>query len=141
MEESLGPSDLGNHGRRVVTGQRMMQAASDIFLGWLSVVSPLDGKARDFYGRQLKDWKGSAEIDQMIPSGMAVYGQLCGWTLARAHARSGDRIAIASYLGRGPTFDRAILEFSRAYAQQNERDYERLVDAVRSGRVGAERDV
>ena len=141
LEDSLGPSDLGNHGRRVVTGQRMMQAASDIFLGWLSVVSPLDGKARDFYGRQLKDWKGSADIDQMIPSGMAVYGQLCGWTLARAHARSGDRIAIASYLGRGPTFDRAILEFSRAYAQQNERDYERLVDAVRSGRVGAERDV
>ena len=82
-----------------------MQATSDIFLGWLRVPADVDGQQRDFYGRQLKDWKGSAEIDQMVPEGMARYGRLCGWTLARAHARSGDRIAIASYLGTGPAFD------------------------------------
>ena len=98
----------------------MMQAASDIFLGWIHIKQGMDGVARDFYGRQLKDWKGSAEIEQMIPEGMAAYGRLCGWTLARAHARSGDRIAIASYLGGGNAFDRAILEFSKAYADQNE---------------------
>ena len=95
----------------------------------------IDGVARDFYGRQLKDWKGSAEIEQMVPDGMAVYGRLCGWTLARAHARSGDRIAIASYLGGGNTFDRAILDFSRAYAEQNERDYQRSP----SGQLRADR--
>jgi sugar/nucleoside kinase (ribokinase family) len=98
----------------------------------------MDGKARDFYVRQLKDWKGSAEIEQMVPEGMAAYGRMCGWTLARAHARSGDRIAIASYLGTGDAFDRAILEFSRAYAEQNERDYKELADAVKAGRVVAE---
>ena len=98
----------------------------------------LDGVARDFYGRQLKDWKGSAEIEQMVPAGMAAYGKLCGWTLARAHARSGDRIAIAAYLGGGNAFDRAILEFSKAYADQNDRDYQALVDAVRTGRIKAE---
>ena len=97
-----------------------MQATSDIFLGWLHVDAGLDGQARDFYGRQLKDWKGSAEIEQMVPKGMATYGKLCGWTLARAHARSGDRIAIAAYLGNGDSFDRAILEFSKAYAEQND---------------------
>jgi uncharacterized protein (DUF2252 family) len=138
LEKPLGPSEFSNHGQRVVTGQRLMQASSDILLGWLSVESPLDGKPRDFYGRQLKDWKGSAEIDQMVPEGMAVYGRLCGWTLARAHARSGDRIAIASYLGGGDRFDRAILEFSRAYAEQNERDYRALVAAVDSGRIKAQ---
>ena len=95
LEEILGPSEFSNHGERVVTGQRLMQATSDIFLGWLHVDSGLDEKPRDFYGRQLKDWKGSAEIEQMVPKGMATYGTLCGWTLARAHARSGDRIAIA----------------------------------------------
>ena len=115
-----------------------MQASSDIFLGWLHVESGLDGKERDFYGRQLKDWKGSAEIEQMIPKGVAAYGRLCGWTLARAHARSGDRIAIAAYLGKGPSFDRALVEFSRAYAEQNERDYQALVAAVESGRITAE---
>jgi sugar/nucleoside kinase (ribokinase family) len=115
-----------------------MQAVSDIFLGWVRVDAGMDGKPRDFYGRQLKDWKGSAEIEQMIPRGMAVYGGLCGWTLARAHARSGDRIAIASYLGGGNAFDRAILEFSRAYADQNERDYQRLADAVKSGQIVAQ---
>jgi hypothetical protein len=121
-----------------VTGQRLMQASSDILLGWLHVESPLDGKHRDFYGRQLKDWKGSAEIDQMVPEGMTIYGRLCGWTLARAHARSGDRIAIAAYLGNGDNFDRAILEFSRAYADQNERDYKALAAAVESGRIVAQ---
>ena len=113
LEEFLGPSEFSNHGERVVAGQRLMQASSDIFLGWLHVESGLDGKSRDFYGRQLKDWKGSAEIEQMVPKGLAAYGRLCGWTLARAHARSGDRIAIAAYLGNGDSFDRAILEFSR----------------------------
>jgi hypothetical protein len=102
------------------------------------VEAGLDGRERDFYGRQLKDWKGSAEIERMVPKGLAMYGQLCGWTLARAHARTGDRIAIASYLGNGPSFDRAILSFSEAYAEQNARDYGALVDAVKSGRVPAE---
>ena len=115
-----------------------MQATSDIFLGWLHVDAGLDGKARDFYARQLKDWKGSAEIEQMVPKGMAAYGKLCGWTLARAHARSGDRIAIAAYLGNGDSFDRAIVEFSKAYAEQNERDYQALTDAVHSGKIKAE---
>ena len=128
-----------NHGQRVVTGQRLMQAASDIFLGWLHVdSSPVDDQPRDFYGRQLKDWKGSAEINQMDPERMAIYGKPCGWTLARAHARSGDRIAIASYLGNRPKFDRAILQFSNAYAEQNERDYQQLVEAVNSGRIVAQ---
>ena len=137
LEEFVGPSEFSNHGERVVTGQRLMQASSDIFLGWLHVDSGLDGQARDFYGRQLKDWKGAAEIDQMIPDGMEVYGRLCGWTLARAHARSGDRIAIAAYLGKGDAFDRAILDFSGAYADQNDRDYQALVAAVQSGRIAA----
>jgi uncharacterized protein (DUF2252 family) len=138
LEDPLGASEFENHGQRVVTGQRLMQASGDILLGWLHVESPLDGKHRDFYGRQLKDWKGSAEIDQMVPEGMTIYGRLCGWTLARAHARSGDRIAIAAYLGNGDNFDRAILEFSRAYADQNELDYNGLVDAIKSGRVVAQ---
>ncbi len=138
LEEFLGPSEFDNHGERVVTGQRLMQASSDIFLGWLHVEEGIDGQDRDFYGRQLKDWKGSAEIEQMAPKGLAQYGRLCGWTLARAHARSGDRVAIASYLGKGPSFDRAIVEFSRSYAEQNERDYKALAKAVKSGRIVAE---
>jgi uncharacterized protein (DUF2252 family) len=138
LEEPLGKSQFRNHGQRVVVGQRLMQAVSDIFLGWLHVISPLDGKERDFYVRQLKDWKGSAEIEQMVPRGMATYGRLCGWTLARAHARSGDRIAIAAYLGKGNVFDQAVLDFSDAYAEQNERDYQALADAVESGRIKAE---
>jgi uncharacterized protein (DUF2252 family) len=138
LEEYLGKSQFKNHGERVVTGQRLMQAVSDIFLGWVHVPAGYDGKPRDFYGRQLKDWKGSAEIEQMVPNGMAVYGRLCGWTLARAHACSGDRIAIAAYLGSGTAFDRAILEFARAYADQNERDYQQLVAAVKSGRIVAQ---
>jgi uncharacterized protein (DUF2252 family) len=138
LEEHLGPSKFSNHGERVVTGQRLMQASSDIFLGWLHVEEGIDGGNRDFYGRQLKDWKGSAEIERMKPSGLAAYGRLCGWTLARAHARSGDRIAIAAYLGKGPVFDRAIVEFSRAYAEQNESDYRALAKAVKSGRITAQ---
>jgi uncharacterized protein (DUF2252 family) len=138
LEEVLGPSEFSNHGQRVVVGQRLMQATSDIFLGWLHVDSPLDGKPRDFYGRQLKDWKGSAEIEQMIPKAMATYGKLCGWTLARAHARSGDRIAIAAYLGSGTSFDRAVVEFSKAYAEQNDRDYQALGAAVDSGSIAAQ---
>jgi uncharacterized protein (DUF2252 family) len=135
LEEFVAPSEFANHGQRVVSGQRLMQAVGDIFLGWLHVKSGIDGVSRDFYGRQLKDWKGSAEIERMVPKGMTAYGKLCGWTLARAHARSGDRIAIASYLGGGDTFDRAVLEFADAYADQNERDYQALNSAVDSGRV------
>ncbi len=138
LEEHLGPSEFDNHGERVVTGQRLMQASSDIFLGWLHVEEGIDGRDRDFYGRQLKDWKGSAEVEQMAPSGLAQYGRLCGWTLARAHARSGDRIAIAAYLGKGSAFDRAINEFSQAYAEQNKRDYKALTAAVKSGQIVAE---
>ncbi len=138
MEAYVGKSQFRNHGQRVVSGQRVMQATSDIFLGWVHVKAGLDGVARDFYGRQLKDWKGSVEIDRMIPAGMTVYGRLCGWTLARAHARSGDRVAIAAYLGSGNAFDRAILEFAKAYADQNERDYGALTDAVASGRIVAQ---
>jgi hypothetical protein len=115
-----------------------MQASSDIFLGWLRVDAGLDGRSRDFYVRQLKDWKGSAEIEQMVPKGMAAYGRLCGWTLARAHARSGDRVAIAAYLGRGASFERALVQFAHAYAEQNRRDYDALTAAVASGRIVAE---
>ena len=135
LEEPLGPSEFKNHGERVVTGQRLTQASSDILLGWVRVESPLDGKSRDVYGRQLKDWKGSAEIDQLLPEGMTICGRLCGWTLGRAHARSGERTAIAAYMGNGDNFDRAILEFSRAYADQNERVTE--LWWRRSNRVGS----
>jgi uncharacterized protein (DUF2252 family) len=138
LEEFLVPSEFSNHGERVVTGQRLMQASSDIFLGWIHVDAGIDGQSRDFYGRQLRDWKGSAEIEEMVPRGLEVYGRLCGWTLARAHARSGDRVAIASYLGNGTNFDRAIVEFSKAYAEQNERDFKELQDAVKSGKLVAQ---
>ena len=137
LEQFVGPSEYDNAGQRVVVGQRLMQAVSDIFLGWMRVKG-LDGQTRDFYLRQLRDWKGSAEIEVMIPAGMQAYGELCGWTLARAHARSGDRIAIAAYLGSGPAFDVALGEFAQAYADQNEHDYQALTDAIRSGRVVAE---
>jgi uncharacterized protein (DUF2252 family) len=138
LEELLGPSNAANHGRRVVAGQRLMQASSDIFLGWLHVESGDDGRPRDFYARQLKDWKGSAAIEQMSPLGLITYGRLCGWTLARAHARSGDRIALAAYLGKGDSFDRAVLGFAHRYAEQNQRDYQALAAAVESGRIVAE---
>jgi hypothetical protein len=106
----------------VVEGQRLLQASSDILLGWIRTPG-LDGTDRDFYIRQLWDWKMSADVDQMPPQVLGIYAQLCGWTLARAHARSGDRIAIAAYLGSNDSFDRAIADFSRAYADQNDEDY------------------
>ncbi|HEV7941375.1 MAG TPA: DUF2252 domain-containing protein [Solirubrobacteraceae bacterium] len=135
LDAFLSRSTFSNHGERVVVGQRLMQASSDIFLGWLRIPAGMDGKRRDFYVRQLRDWKGSAEIEQMVPEGMTAYGRLCGWTLARAHARSGDRIAIAAYLGSGTSFDKAIVEFSQAYSEQNQRDYEALSQAAKSGRI------
>jgi hypothetical protein len=113
-----------------------MQAASDILLGWYRTAG-IDGTPRDFYVRQLWDWKVSPDIERMAPSTMRIYGQACGWTLARAHARSGDRIAIASYLGSGPRFENAIAEFAEAYADQNERDYQALIAAMNAGRVVA----
>ena len=137
LERFVGVSRYANHGQRVVAGQRLMQATSDIFLGW-DRVQGLDTQRRDFYIRQLKDWKGSAEIATMEPAGMVAYARLCAATMARAHARSGDRIAIASYLGKGDTFDRAIGEFSVAYADQNERDHAALLQAVKDGRIVTE---
>jgi hypothetical protein len=141
LEALLGASQFRTHGERAIAGQRLMQADSDIFLGWMQDKAGLDGQPHDLYVRQLKDWKGSAEIDQMNPSGMAAYGRLCGWALARAHARSGDPIAIGAYLGGGPTFDQAILEFSKAYAKQNQSDYDELVRAVKSSRIVAQTGV
>jgi uncharacterized protein (DUF2252 family) len=138
LEEVLGPSDFPNHGQRVVAGQRLMQASSDIFLGWLHVDEEVEGVASDYYVRQLKDWKASAEIEQMNPQAMARYGTLCGWTLARAHARSGDRVALAAYLGNGDSLDRALVEFSKAYADQNDRDYQALTAAVNVGTIDAQ---
>jgi uncharacterized protein (DUF2252 family) len=126
-----------NHGQRVVQGQRMIQQASDIFLGW-ERVEGIDLERRDFYIRQLRDWKLSAAIETMVPSTMQVYARMCGWTLARAHARSGDRIAIASYLGKSDAFDRAMVTFSERYADQNDRDHEALAKAIRKGRIVAE---
>jgi uncharacterized protein (DUF2252 family) len=137
LEPVTKTSPFANHGERVVVGQRLMQASSDIFLGWLRI-APDTAEQADYYVRQLRDWKGSAEIDQMVAAGMSAYGRMCGWTLARAHARTGDRVAIAAYLGRGDRFDGAVLEFARAYAEQNERDYAVLSAAVKSGRVTAE---
>jgi uncharacterized protein (DUF2252 family) len=138
LEPFVGASEFTTHGERVVVGQRTMQASSDIFLGWLHIPKGLDGKPRDFYVRQLRDWKGSAEVELMVPKGLAMYGRLCGWTLARAHARSGDRVAIAAYLGGGASLDRAVLEFANAYAEQNERDYRRLKKAVSDGEIVAQ---
>ncbi len=137
LEPYAGPSKCENHGQRVVEGQRLMQAAGDIFLGWLPAVG-IDGVTRDFYVRQLWDGKLSVEIETMGHAQLRAYGALCGWTLARAHARTGNRIAIASYLGAGGVFDQAIADFSETYADQNERDYDALAEAVKSGRVQAE---
>jgi uncharacterized protein (DUF2252 family) len=141
LSRFVGASRYANQGQRVVAGQRLMQASSDIFLGWQRTEAGLDGRPRDFYVRQLRDWKFSVDIENILPSGMRLYGELCGWTLARAHARSGDRIAIAAYLGGSDAFDRAITEFASAYANQNERDHQSLVDAVASGRIIAEPDM
>jgi uncharacterized protein (DUF2252 family) len=134
LERFTRRSRYANQGQRVVAGQRLMQASSDIFLGWQRVVD-LEGAPRDCYVRQLRDWKGSVEIEQMHPEAMTAYGALCGWTLARAHARSGDRIAIAAYLGAGDAFDRALTSFAARYADQNERDHAALQAAADSGRI------
>jgi uncharacterized protein (DUF2252 family) len=138
LEPFAGKSEFANHGQRVVEGQRLMQAASDIFLGWLHTDEGLDGQPRDFYVRQLWDAKGSAIVEVMEPNSMTAYGQLCGRTLAKAHARSGDAIAIASYLGTSNVFDKAMAAFAETYADQNERDYKTLVEAVESGAIQAE---
>jgi uncharacterized protein (DUF2252 family) len=137
LESFLGKSEYSNHGQRVVEGQRLTQAASDIMLGWIRVLS-FDGMERDFYVRQLWDSKGSAEVEVMEPEGMIAYAKLCGLTLARAHARSGDAVAIASYLGTSDAFDGAMATFGEMYADQNERDYDALRRAVDAGRVIAE---
>ncbi len=136
LEEFVGRSDRRSHGQRVVHGQHLMQASSDIFLGWDHVLG-YDGVERDFYVRQLRDWKGGALIETMNPTMMAFYGRLCANALARAHARSGDQIAIASYLGSSDAFDRALVSFSEAYADQNERDYDALLQAEKNGRITA----
>jgi len=141
LSRFVGASKYANQGQRVVAGQRLMQATSDIFLGWVHLVAGLDGRDRDFYVRQLRDWKFSLDISALIPRGMRMYGELCGWTLARAHARSGDRIAIASYLGNSDVFDKAVAQFAVAYADQNEKDHDALVQAVKSGRIAAEQGV
>ena len=137
LEPFLGKSRYAQHGQRVVVGQRMMQAAPDILLGWERIIT-IDGQQRDFYVRQLWDAKGSTEIDMLDPAGLEAYAGICGWTLARAHARSGDRVAIAAYLGSGDSFDRAMASFAETYADQNDRDYQVLKDAAASGRVAAE---
>jgi uncharacterized protein (DUF2252 family) len=141
LEPYLGKSTYGNHGQRVVEGQRLMQAASDIFLGWQRTPAGLDGQSRDFYVRQLWDWKTSAAIDTMPAESMAWYARLCAWTLARAHARSGDRVAISAYLGKGDVFDQAVADFARAYADVNEADYAALKVAVEEGRIEAQEGV
>ena len=137
LEPYAGPSRFQNHGQRVVEGQRLMQATGDIFLGWCRAPG-LDGRRRDFYVRQLWDWKRSADVERLSPHGLELYAGICGWTLARAHARSGDRVAIAAYLGAGESFDRAIAEFAEDYADQSERDHAALVAAIESGRLEAE---
>ena len=131
LEEHLPRSRYRQHGQRVVQGQKLMQATSDIYLGWARGVDV----NRHFYWRQLRDMKGSVPIEEMTPVGFTLYAQLCGWTMARAHARSGDPVAIAAYLGRGDAFDRAITDFSERYADQNERDYQEFTTAIKSGRL------
>jgi len=140
LEPYTGSGRYKHQGRRVVEGQRLMQAASDVFLGWLSTPG-LDGRQRDFYVRQLWDGKGSVEIERMDAEALRLYAGLCGSTLARGHARSGDRIAIAAYLGRGEAFDRAICEFAEAYADQNERDHAAFSAAVEAGRLEARNEI
>ncbi len=140
LERFVGRSRYEHHGQRVVVGQRLMQAASDIFLGWVRVTG-IDGRERDFYVRQLRDWKGGVDPTKLrVPAARRVRAALRG-TLARAHARSGERLATAAYLGKSDTFDRAVADFAAAYADQNERDYEAFAAAVKSGRLPAETGV
>jgi uncharacterized protein (DUF2252 family) len=136
LEPWVGASPFGNHGQRVVEGQRLMQAASDIFLGWMRDTNAV-GEARDFYVRQLRDWKATVDIESIPPEGLALYATACGWTLARAHARSGDAVAIASYLGRGDSFDRALRRFATDYADLNESDHRAFAQAIAEGRLEA----
>jgi uncharacterized protein (DUF2252 family) len=140
LADYCGRSQYTNQGERVVAGQHLMQAESDIFLGWTRVPGP-DGVDRDYYVRQLKDWKFSLPIERAVPSGMVVYARVCGWTLARAHARSGDRVALAAYLGDSDTFDQAIADFAETYADQNERDYAALQAAAKDGRAEATTEI
>ncbi|HEX6758865.1 MAG TPA: DUF2252 domain-containing protein [Propionibacteriaceae bacterium] len=140
LADYAGESEYGNDGERVVAGQHLMQASSDIFLGWLRA-RPMGNRNQDYYLRQLRDWKMSAEVEDMIPAGMQIYARWCGWTLARAHARSGDRIAIAAYLGNSAKFDNAIADFAETYADQNERDHAAMAAAVADGRVEAQSGV
>ena len=140
LAEFAGRSQYRNEGERVVAGQHLMQAQSDIFLGWTHVTGP-DGVDRDFYVRQLRDWKFSVPVEAMLPVGLTEYARLCGWTLARAHARSGDRIALAAYLGGSARFDNAIADFAETYADQNERDYKSFQAAVADGRAEAITDI
>jgi uncharacterized protein (DUF2252 family) len=141
LEPFAGPSRFDTHGQRVVEGQRLMQAASDVLLGWLRVQSDLDGRRHDYYVRQLWDEKGSAPVETMRASELATYARICGWTLARAHARSGDRAAIAAYLGRSDRFDLALTRFAESYADQNKRDYAAFSAAVRTGVIAADTEV
>jgi hypothetical protein len=141
LEPPAAGSELSGHGRRVVEGQQLMQAASDIFLGWIETDGDFDGRRRDFYVRQLWDWKGSIDVDAILPRGLRGYAAACAWTLARAHARSGDRIAIAAYLGKSDRFDRAVAEFAAGYADLNERDHEALNHAVAAGAIEAAQGV
>jgi len=136
-----GASKYASDGQRVVAGQRLMQAAGDVLLGWLRTEVGLDGQPRSFYVRQLRDWKLSLDVAAMVPDTMRFYGEMCGWTLARAHARSGDRIAIAAYLGGADEFDQAIADFAVAYADQNERDFQALANAARTGRIAVQHDL
>ena len=138
--EFVGKSRYNNQGQRVVAGQRLTQQASDIFLGWQRTTG-IDGVERDFYVRQLRDWKGSLEIDDLRPDGLRIFGELCAWCLARAHARSGDRIAIAGYLGSSPAFENALADFGEAYADINESDHRQLAEAAAAGRVQAQSDL
>lgn len=140
LEPFAGESGYDSHGERVVEGQRMMQAASDIFLGWTKAAG-VDGQGHDFYVRQLWDWKASGDLTTMTQPGFAAYARTCAWSLARAHARTGDRLAISAYLGSGASFDKAIARFSSAYADQNELDHKALADAVAEGRVDAQHDL
>jgi len=136
LEEHLSPSPYANQGRRVVEGQRLMQTVSDPFLGW----GTDENSGRDFYWRQLRDWKGSVDVEDLDASDLRFYARLCGWTLARAHARSGDPIAISGYLGSGDAFDDALGQFSERYADQNECDHARFVEQIDSGRLQAEKE-
>jgi hypothetical protein len=136
LEPHLGASEYENHGERVVRGQRMMQAATDIFLSWQRSTG-LDGLEHDFYVRQLWDWKASADLSRISERGLVTYTRACAWSLARSHARSGDRLAIAAYLGKSDKFDLAIAEFSGPYADRNEADHARLAEAIASGELEA----